>query len=79
MIPTISQLPLVQLASGDLFSLQIYKFIGSTPGKKAYLQANLHGAEIVGNAVIHQLIEFLITLNPTNIAGEIWQIGRAHV
>jgi predicted deacylase len=74
MIPTISQLPLVQLASGDLFSLQIYKFIGSTPGKKAYLQANLHGAEIVGNAVIHQLIEFLITLNPTNIAGEIWLV-----
>lgn len=74
MIPTISHLPLVQLASGDRFSLQIYKFIGSTPGKKAYLQANLHGAEIVGNAVIHQLIEFLMTINQTNITGEIWLV-----
>lgn len=74
MIPTISPLPLVQLASGDRFSLQIYKFIGSTPGKKAYIQANLHGAEIVGNAVIHQLIEFLNSINQTNITGEIWLV-----
>ncbi|OKH40404.1 succinylglutamate desuccinylase [[Phormidium ambiguum] IAM M-71] len=74
MIPTISHLPLVQLASGDRFSLQIYKFIGSTPGKKAYIQANLHGAEIVGNAVIHQLIEFLMSINNTNITGEIWLV-----
>jgi len=72
MIPTISPLPLVQLASGDRLSLQVYKFIGSIPGKKAYLQANLHGAEIVGNAVIHQLIEFLMSLSNTNLAGEIW-------
>lgn len=74
MIPTISHLPLIQLASGDRFSLQIYKFIGSTPGKKAYIQANLHGAEIVGNAVIHQLIEFLMSINNTNITGEIWLV-----
>lgn len=74
MIPTISLLPLVQLASGDRFSLQIYKFISSTPGKKAYIQANLHGAEIVGNAVIHQLIEFLSSINQTNITGEIWLV-----
>jgi predicted deacylase len=74
MFPTISSLPLVQLASGDRFSLQVYKFIGSTPGKKAYIQANLHGAEIVGNAVIHQLIEFLSTINHTNITGEIWLV-----
>ncbi|MFB2935422.1 succinylglutamate desuccinylase/aspartoacylase family protein [Aerosakkonemataceae cyanobacterium BLCC-F154] len=74
MIPIISLLPLVQLASGDRFSLQIYKFIGSTPGKKAYIQANLHGAEIVGNAVIHQLIEFLIGINQTNLTGEIWLV-----
>ncbi|MBE9224250.1 succinylglutamate desuccinylase/aspartoacylase family protein [Phormidium sp. LEGE 05292] len=74
MIPTISHLPLIQLASGDRFFLQIYKFIGSTPGKKAYIQANLHGAEIVGNAVIHQLIEFLNNINQTNITGEIWLV-----
>ena len=74
MIPTISTIPLMQLASGDRLSLQVYKFIGATPGKKAYLQANLHGAEIVGNAVIQQLIEFLMTINDTDITGEIWLV-----
>ena len=74
MIPTISIVPIQQLASGDRLSIQVYKFIGANPGKKAYLQANLHGAEIVGNAVIHQLIEFLITINDTQLNGEIWLV-----
>ena len=74
MIPIILTIPLLQLASGDRLSLQIYKFVGANPGKKVYLQANLHGAEIVGNAVIHQLIEFLITVNDTELAGEIWLV-----
>jgi hypothetical protein len=74
MIPTISTIPIQQLASGDRLFIQLYKFIGAKPGKKAYLQANLHGAEIVGNAVIHQLIEFLTTLDDTQLSGEIWLI-----
>ncbi|MCL1464227.1 succinylglutamate desuccinylase/aspartoacylase family protein [Argonema galeatum] len=74
MIPDISTIPLVQLASGDRLHLQVYKFIGANPGKKAYIQANLHGAEIVGNAVIHQLIEFLMTVDNTDIAGQIWLV-----
>ena len=74
MKPTISTIDLLQLASGDRLSIQVYKFIGTQPGKKAYLQANLHGCEIVGNAVIHQLIEFLLTLNPSQINGEIWLV-----
>ncbi|MBD1895719.1 succinylglutamate desuccinylase/aspartoacylase family protein [Coleofasciculus sp. FACHB-129] len=74
MIPTLSIVPIQQLASGERLSIQVYKFIGANPGKKAYLQANLHGAEIVGNAVIHQLIEFLITLNDTQLNGEIWLV-----
>lgn len=74
MIPTISTIPLQQLASGDRLSLQVYKFGGAKPGKKAYLQANLHGAEIVGNAVIYQLIDFLTTLDDAEMAGEIWLV-----
>lgn len=74
MIPTISTIPIQQLASGDRLSIQVYKFTGANPGKKAYLQANLHGAEIVGNAVIHQLIEFLIALDDTKLTGEIWLV-----
>lgn len=74
MFPTIETIPLRQMASGDELSLQVYKFIGATPGKKVYIQSNLHGAEIAGNAVIHQLIEFLLTVNDTEIAGEIWLV-----
>ncbi|MBW4545896.1 MAG: succinylglutamate desuccinylase/aspartoacylase family protein [Symplocastrum torsivum CPER-KK1] len=74
MIPTISTIPIQHLASGDRLSIQVYKFIGAQAGKKAYLQANLHGAEIVGNAIIHQLIEFLMTLDATQLTGEIWLV-----
>src|SRR5919199_435208 len=74
MIPTISTIPIQQLASGDRLDIQVYKFQGAQPGKKVYLQSNLHGAEIVGNGVIHQLIEFLTTLDDTKLAGEIWLV-----
>ena len=73
MIPHISTIDLFKLASGDVLSLQVYKFIG-TSGKKAYIQANLHGAEIVGNGVIQQLIKFLRTLDPSQLQGEIWLV-----
>ncbi|MGF1672618.1 MAG: succinylglutamate desuccinylase/aspartoacylase family protein [Rivularia sp. (in: cyanobacteria)] len=72
MLPIISTIPVRQMASGDVLSLQVYKFIGASAGKKVYIQSNLHGAEIVGNAVIHQLIEFLWMLNNTDLIGEIW-------
>jgi predicted deacylase len=74
MIPVISSINWLHLASGDTLSLQVYKFIGSKPGKKAYIQANLHGAEIVGNAVIYQLIEFFSGLDDSQIEGEIWLV-----
>jgi predicted deacylase len=71
MTPEIFTVPLMQFASGDRLSLQVYKFVGATAGKKAYLQSNLHGAEIAGNAVIHHLIEWLSTLDPAQLTGEI--------
>ncbi|NMG07330.1 succinylglutamate desuccinylase/aspartoacylase family protein [Brasilonema sp. UFV-L1] len=74
MLPIISTIPLRHMASGDVLSLQVYKFIGAHPGKKVYIQSNLHGAEIVGNAVIHQLMEFLKTINDTDLFGEIWLV-----
>ena len=74
MIPLISTLDLLKLASGDTISLQVYKFIGKQPGKKAYIQSNLHGSEIVGNAVIYQLIEFLSTVEEEKLKGEIWLV-----
>lgn len=74
MIPDIYAIPLLQLASGDRLSLQVYRFVGAKSGKKAYIQANLHGAEIAGNAVIHQLIEFFQTLQNTELIGEVWLV-----
>ena len=73
MIPHVSTIDLLKLASGDILSLQVYKFVGQ-PGKKAYIQANLHGAEIVGNAVITQLIEFLTQIDRSQLRGEIWLV-----
>ena len=61
----------MQMASGDRISLQTYQFVGANPGKKVYIQANLHGAELAGNAVIHQLIEFLTDLDASKLAGEV--------
>lgn len=74
MLPQISTIDLYKLASGDILSLQVYKFIGDQPGKKAYIQANLHGAEIVGNGVIQQLIEYLMALDKSQLQGEIWLV-----
>ena len=74
MLPVIENIVLRQMASGDRLSLQVYKFISARPGKKVYIQSNLHGAEIAGNAVIHQLIEFLLTISDPNLSGEIWLV-----
>ena len=74
MIPQISTINLFKLASGDVLTLQLYKFIGEQSGKKAYIQANLHGAEIVGNGVIQQLIQYLMAIEPAELQGEIWLV-----
>ncbi|MEQ9667413.1 succinylglutamate desuccinylase [Coleofasciculus sp. G2-EDA-02] len=74
MVPTVTTIPIQHLASGDRLSLQVYRFLGASPGKKAYIQANLHGSEIVGNAVIHQLLEFFSHLEESQLTGEIWLV-----
>jgi predicted deacylase len=74
MTPKIVIKTLLKLASGDDLSLQIYQFKGKQSGKKVYIQSNLHGAEIVGNAVIYQLIQYFSTLKSEQINGEIWLV-----
>lgn len=59
------------LASGDILQIPVYTFQGKKQDKKVYIQANLHGAEIVGNAVIYELIEFFSRLNNDDINGQI--------
>ncbi|RZM76685.1 succinylglutamate desuccinylase/aspartoacylase family protein [Leptolyngbya iicbica] len=67
----IKVLPLLHMASGDMLSLQQYRLVGAHPGKVVYLQANLHGAEIAGNSVIHQLLTYFQKLDATALQGEI--------
>ncbi|BAQ62894.1 succinylglutamate desuccinylase/aspartoacylase [Geminocystis sp. NIES-3708] len=71
MKPICELINLQTLASGDILQLKTYQFKGKTKDKKVYIQANLHGAEIVGNKVIYELIQFLSQLNDDNIKGEI--------
>lgn len=71
MIPEITSIDIAHLSSGDTLAIQLYRFRGDRPGKKAYLQANLHGAEVSGNVVIAQFIQLLSELDPQQLCGEI--------
>lgn len=44
------------------------------PRRKVYIQSNLHGSEIAGNAVIYELIQFLSSLHPDQLHGEVWLV-----
>ncbi|QDZ40392.1 succinylglutamate desuccinylase/aspartoacylase family protein [Euhalothece natronophila Z-M001] len=68
----IKTIPLARLSSGDDLTLQVYQFFGNPSGKKVYIQANLHGAEIVGNVVIRQLMSWLQSLDRGQLWGEVW-------
>jgi len=51
------------LANGQEMSVPIYQFKGSANAPSVYIQANMHGAEVQGNAVIYQLLEQLRVLD----------------
>ena len=74
MKPQIKTINLRRLSSGDLLTLQVYQFLGKKLGKKTYLQANLHGAEIVGNVVIKEIFHWLSCLDASQLNGEIWLV-----
>ncbi len=71
MTPLIQTYPLLQMASGDALKVQMYRFQGTQSGPMVYIQANLHGAEVVGNAVIQQLMTYLQGCDPAVLRGEI--------
>lgn len=71
MQPTVETIPLLTLASGDRLSLRAYRYRGAQPGKRCYVQANLHGAEIIGNGLIGALMERLDPIPATQLTGEI--------
>ena len=54
-----STLEVAVLANGQALSVPVYRIRGESDGPNVYIQANMHGAEVQGNAVIFQLLEQL--------------------
>lgn len=48
-----------ELASGAALTVPVYRIKGDETLPSVYIQANMHGAEVQGNAVIYQLLEVL--------------------
>lgn len=48
-----------EIANGLPLTIPVYRLKGNGTGPEVYIQANMHGAEVQGNAVIYQLLEKL--------------------
>lgn len=57
--------PLKQQPNGDFVWLNLFKITSSKPGPHVHIQANVHGAELQGNAVIYNLMKWFKE-NPFN-------------
>lgn len=64
-----------EMASGAALTVPVYRFIGDEKAPSVYIQANMHGAEVQGNAVIFQLLELL---RETQIHGNITLVPYAN-
>ncbi len=51
-----------EIANGLPLTIPVYRLQGNGSGPSVYIQANMHGAEVQGNAVIYQLLEALKAL-----------------
>ena len=47
-----------QLISGQDLEVPVFRFQGEGKGPDVYIQANIHGAEIQGNAAIYELLKY---------------------
>ena len=64
-----------EMASGAALTVPVYRLKGQSDAPSVYIQANMHGAEVQGNAVIFQLLELL---RHTKIKGDITFVPSAH-
>ncbi|XQW84585.1 succinylglutamate desuccinylase/aspartoacylase family protein [Thalassotalea piscium] len=64
-----------EMASGAALTVPVYRIKGQDNAPSVYIQANMHGAEVQGNAVIFQLLELLKTIN---IKGDITLVPYAN-
>lgn len=74
-----NELVIQELGSGDHLHIKIFKLQGicEDMSPKVYIQANVHGAEVQGNAVIYHLLTEL-SKDPTIIKGEITLVPQAN-
>lgn len=52
-------IPIRGLASGAQLTIPVFTITGDRPGRKVYIQANIHGPEIAGIGAIHVLLGIL--------------------
>ena len=64
-----------EMASGAQLTVPVYRFQGQSDAPSVYIQANMHGAEVQGNAVIYQLLEQLRSLD---VLGDITLVPYAN-
>ena len=64
-----------EMASGAQLTIPVYRLKSAIAGPKVYIQANMHGAEVQGNAVIFQLLE---RLKNVEFKGEITLVPYAN-
>lgn len=64
-----------EMASGAALTVPVYRLKGVGEAPSVYIQANMHGAEVQGNAVIYQLLELL---RDTEIKGDITLVPYAN-
>lgn len=50
--------PIKELPSGDSLFLHAFRIRGNSPGPHIHIQSSVHGAEVQGNAVIYELLNF---------------------
>ena len=55
----LKKIPLHSYPNGDSVHLRVYEFDSKEPGPTVYIQANVHGSELQGNAVIYHVLEHL--------------------
>lgn len=72
----INNYPVQKIVTGDTLSVTAHYF-SSGSGPSCYMQANLHGPEILGSALFIQLIDFLKN-NPDELIGNITIVPQAN-
>ncbi|KID58968.1 succinylglutamate desuccinylase [Pseudoalteromonas luteoviolacea] len=72
---TQTSIQVAELANGQAMSIPVFTIGNENQGPKVYIQANMHGAEVQGNAVIYALLEKLKT---AHISGSITLVPYAN-